>query len=156
MLMKPVRILPPRMSPKVLKLIEKARAEGQNLEAMDHLLDMLDFGEMTHYASLTTRLSCEGANYPDWIARLDQTIWTLANKRFYLQSPPSEITTLLDLVLDEVVLAMIHATVHCTVSHALGNMRGAHDAVMWIKWFYDINRSHKGCVFGENESLSLA
>ncbi|KAH9821039.1 hypothetical protein DFH28DRAFT_883577 [Melampsora americana] len=136
--MAPIKIKTPQISSKAMKFVELARAKGEDLTQVDIMMEILDYQNMQYFASLTCRLKRDGSNFDDWLYSLEQNIWSMAQKPFYLSEPRQDVTLLYDWVVDEVLLAMSRATVHRSCTEAISLATDPHDAVMWIKFFYDI------------------
>ncbi|EGG11663.1 uncharacterized protein MELLADRAFT_90968 [Melampsora larici-populina 98AG31] len=134
----PVKIEQPFISPKLIEAIDNAHDAGQDLRSVDDLLRLLDLGTMRLYATMTTRLKKDGSNYNEWVDTLNENVWFKAGMtRDYLDQPRPEFNTLFDWVLDEILLAIICATVHRDVVEALRIASDPHDALMWLNWYYN-------------------
>ncbi|EGF99409.1 uncharacterized protein MELLADRAFT_94660 [Melampsora larici-populina 98AG31] len=134
----PVKIEQPFISPKLIEAVNNAHDAGQDLRSVDDLLRLLDLGTMRLYATMTTRLKKDGSNYNEWVDTLNENVWFKARMtRDYLDQPRPEFNTLFDWVLDEILLAIIRATVHRDVVEALRIASDPHDTLMWLNWYYN-------------------
>lgn len=145
----PAKIEQPRISRDLNDAIDHALDAGADLTYLDHMLHYLDWGTMREYATMTTRLQKNGGNFADWVEALNDRVWDFASHfdilyddykhHNYLNHPRPVILSLFDWVLDEILLAMMRATVHPSALEALAIASDPHDALMWICWYYDID-----------------
>jgi hypothetical protein len=97
---------------------------------------ILDWNKMRCYLTLTTRLARDAHNYDDWFTVLNENIFKMSRKEDYLGNGNHEFHSLFDLVLDEVVIEMIRATIHQSVRYAVCYADSSYEALEWLHSFY--------------------
>ncbi|EGG02157.1 uncharacterized protein MELLADRAFT_66541 [Melampsora larici-populina 98AG31] len=126
----PAKIDQPRISLQLTQAIEDAVDRGEDLSTVAHMLEFLDWQRMRMYATLTTRLQKDGANYGEWVDGLNERVWFFARINDYLINPCPVIHSLFDWILEEILLAMMRATVHPSVLQVLAIASDPHEALM--------------------------
>ncbi|EGG07328.1 uncharacterized protein MELLADRAFT_105873 [Melampsora larici-populina 98AG31] len=115
--MKMVRALiePPQLSSSMVATLELLYDQGHHLEEYDHMLVYMDHENMEQHANTMPRLKHNGSNYASWLYWVNEEYRRFTRNPVYLYESKLHISSLHEALADEVLLAIICATVHPNV-----------------------------------------